>query len=273
MWAGVLLAAVAHLPRFPGDLQHRAEPSLASYNTHAATYTVTYEPGDFMYFVVYRPETLGFQYTLDSAPRYSAELSGDCAYGDPATNAHATYKAAGETSYEPFGESSLTVVATVLANHTSAVHQVCAVTIRLSHSQLPYVVVTGTKEEVLEVFAVGLPFYVAHISLWVGNFVYPIILLGAVAVALIAGVTSLRTIAALSLLTTAANRLAQAAVAGWGAGQLFALIPAATAGGVLVATQFRWRLLTVAMAWLAPTHWWVDAALVTAALLVQPRAT
>ena len=269
MWVGLLLA-VSHLPRFPGDLSHSAEPSIASYNTRAATYRVAYEPGDFMYFVVYRPETLGFQYSVDSAPRYSATLAPGCAYGPPATHEHATYKAAGDTSYEPFGESSLTVVATVLANHTSATRQVCAVTISLSHDQLPYVVVTGTKEEVLEVFAVGLPFYVTHISLWVGNFVYPIILLSAVAVALVADVASLRTIAALSLATTATNRLAQAAVAGWGLGQLFMLIPAATAFGVLYAQHFRWRLLVVAMAWLAPTHWWVDATLVTVALLSWP---
>ena len=267
----LVAASVAHLPRFPGDLSHAAEPSLASYNTKAATYTVTYEPGDFMHLVVYRPTTIGFQYELSSTPRYKAELTGPCIYGDPATNAHAVYKHPGETSYEPFGESDLTVVATVLSNHTSAIHQVCAVTVSLSHSQLPYVVVTGTEEEVAPVFVVGLPYYVIHISLWVGNFVYPLILLFAVAGALTADLTSLRVIAALALASTAINRLAQIAVAGLGLGQLFALGPALTAFGVLRAEQLPWRIATVAFAWLSPTHWWVDAILVTAALLPPRR--
>lgn len=263
----LLLLAVGHLPRFPGDLAHEAEPSLASYNTQASTYSISYEEGDYMHVVVYRPSTLGFQYKVHGDIAYDVDFVGDCALGAAAKNDHAKIEAAGTEIYEPFGESSLVVVKTVVSERISPIKQTCYVKVSLSHTHLPYVVVTGTTEEVFEVFAVGLPYYVLHISAWVGNFVYPAILLGCVAVGFAFGLLTPRYLAALALVSTAANRLAQIAVVGLGLGQLFVLGPLLVAVAVVVVSRWWLRVLTVALAWLSPTHWYVDAVLVTFALL------
>ena len=102
-----------------------------------------------MHVVVYRPSTLGFQqYKVHGDIAYDVDFVGDCALGAAAKNDHAKIEAAGTEIYEPFGESSLVVVKTVVSERISPIKQTCYVKVSLSHTHLPYVVVTGTTEEV-----------------------------------------------------------------------------------------------------------------------------
>ena len=260
----VALAALAHLPRFPGDLQHEAEPSIASYNTHTATYSVKYEKGDSMYAIVYRPETYGFQYEIDGDVWYDAAIIGGCATGAPFADSHGVYRAPGETMYEMWGESQLEVITTLVANMTSPVAQTCLFKITTSHTHLPYVFVTGTTEDVLPVLITGLPYYVMHISMWAGNYVYPLALLVTLGVVIVRTRVTYRDVAIASTLATASNRWAQALIVGVGAGQLFTIAHVAVAYMLYKRTYPR---LTLAIAWLSPTRWWSDAVLVTAAIV------
>ena len=128
-----------------------------------------------MYPTVLAPAAPGFYSDLEGTINYSLSLTG-CEYGKVAEDDHAKNNAPGKKSYEPFGESRFVTVRTLVHGHTSDVAQECTLTIRPSEKSSPYVVVAGTKEEVIEAMVAGLPIWVAFVSAWNSNHVYVYVL-------------------------------------------------------------------------------------------------
>lgn len=267
-----LVLANAHQPHFPHhnfpfgstDRALKAEPSVAYYDAGAHNYTIKYEKGDFMYLAVLAPAARGFYSALPRNIAYNITMA-DCVLGPQASNSHAKFRKPGYESYEPFGESAFTTMATVLHGHTSNVSQTCVLSVTASRHDAPYVVVAGTKEEVAEAMVAGLPVWVSFVSAWNANHVY-IYTLGVLLIA--AGAVGARwpEIAVLGcavaiLLVTSISRTFQVAWAGVGVGLIFAVVPVIIAVAIVAARNRRTILVVIALlASVTPTHSWLDVA-------------
>ena len=220
----ILLAlAAAHTPSFEYDggvLE--SEPSIAIYVKCTKTFQIAFKNDAVIYAVVMQPANHNNTIAISDAV---------CTLGPPADDDHAKVYEPGDTFYEPWAETVYTAVKTVWPGNKSVNAQTCNFTVTADG---PYVIATGTKEEILDMWLVGTPYYVMRVSAWAGTYTYGYLLLAWLLFAVIFsalaphnhGATFFAYCAAAVLMTTASARVAQA-VYFWhlGSGLLFALVP------------------------------------------------
>ena len=220
----ILLAlAAAHTPSFEydGGVLH-SEPSIAIYVKHTKTFRISFKKDATIYAVVMQPANHDTPIVINNE---------NCDLGPEVDSDHAKVYESGDTFYEPWAETVYTVVKTVWPGNKSLATQTCNFTVTADG---PYVVATGTKEEILDMWLVGVPYYAIQVSLWAGTYTYGYQLLAWLFFAAILGAcaphhhgpTFFAYGAAAVLMTTASARVAQAIYfKHLGSGLLFALVP------------------------------------------------
>ena len=270
---GVLipLVAVTHTPTFPKSCAQqslKAEPSQAVYADCAPlTYSVTYKKDDKILVKVYIPK---------GTPLNDLEVTsiGLCELGDSLdpSDPHTKDEAPGTLIYEPFGESSLVVLSTVV-RHVSAKDQVCSWKVSKKNpnsAHVNHVFVVGTKEPMFKLWAIGFPYFLMRITAWHPDttyvYGYALLSFAALGYAISRKPTG---IAIGVLMATAASRWSMASFLGGptdpGWGLTIGLIPTVLAGGLLISKNWKWTTALTVLAIVVPTHTWVD---VLALLLV-----
>lgn len=271
MFAAILTAAVVgHTPVFPGGSHHalEAEPSQAWYfgrDVHA-TISVRYDEGSPMYTVVYAPETTPVTANI------SVTMDDNCTVGTEKItgNSHIQDHAIGDVIYEPFGETTLRVMAVVHSGVRSPVDQTCTYVLS-DNSHTPLVWVVGTEEKNLESMLIGLPIVLMQIAVRFDRYVYGYYLITTLVV--VAAIVRQRERWYMPLISvvftaTAVNRFSLSTSPGWG----LALTAIPLGLALVIYTRRRWAMAVIwVVALITPTRSWIDVALLLLAYVYEWR--
>jgi len=201
-----------------------------------------------------------------------ATVVSPCTYGTTTHGgSHIKPYSIGESFYEPFGETVLTVAATIHNGTVSPINQICEFTV---YHDGPYVVGLGTEESLTDTILIGLPYFVMRIAAWQGKYIYGYLFL--IVVPLTAALTSDRKrayifpISAIFILTSVNRWSVMREI---NTGFFFSVVPIAFAAFVPFVKQNIFKAILWGLALVSPTKSWVDIAALTTAYLYEWRNT